>query len=74
VETSTTKKTEPVLATFNMPQYIPASFSGQLIELEPDHGQAARSAKTSPASLRKQVTVAEGEKASAAVLSSVTGA
>ena len=48
-------------------------FSGQFIELEPDTGHGSRSAKTSPASLRKIVTVAEGEKAAATAVSTVTG-
>jgi hypothetical protein len=51
---------------------------GTLIELEPEVKSSSKSAKTSPASLRKQVTVAEGEKASAAAIgaavSSLTGA
>ena len=53
----------------------PARFgpTGLLVELEPESGQVSRSAKVSPASLRKQVTVAEGEKAAAAVVSNVSG-
>ena len=49
------------------------TFLGLLVELHPESGQVSRSAKVSPASLRKQVTVAEGEKAAAAVVSNVTG-
>ena len=41
---------------------------GTLIELESEVKSSSISAKTSPASLRKQVTVAEGEKASAAAI------
>ncbi len=42
--------------------------TGTLIELEAEVKSSSKSAKSSPASLRKQVTVAEGEKASAAAI------